>query len=124
MPLVFAPGEAFQFDWSEDWIRIGGKKVKLQMAHFKLCHSRAFFLRVYLTQTHEMLFDAHNHAFRVLQGIPERGIACCRTHPRLRVLMISTTGWRSDASRCGTRCCIRNRAVALWLRCSTMSVAH
>ena len=28
----------------------------------------------YLTQTHEMLFDAHNHAFRVLQGIPERGI--------------------------------------------------
>ena len=26
VPLVFAPGEAFQFDWSEDWIRIGGKK--------------------------------------------------------------------------------------------------
>ena len=74
VPLVFAPGEAFQFDWSEDWIRIGGKKTKLQMAHFKLCHSRAFFLRAYLTQTHEMLFDAHNHAFRVLQGIPERGI--------------------------------------------------
>ena len=68
------PEEAFQFDWSEDWIRIGGKKTKLQMAHFKLCHSRAFFLRAYLTQTHEMLFDAHNHAFRVLQGIPERGI--------------------------------------------------
>ena len=20
MPLVFAPGEAFQFDWSEDWV--------------------------------------------------------------------------------------------------------
>jgi len=74
VPLVFAPGEAFQFDWSEDWIRIGGKKTKLQMAHFKLCHSRAFFLRAYLTQTHEMLFDAHNHAFRVLGGIPERGI--------------------------------------------------
>ena len=74
VPLVFAPGEAFQFDWSEDWIRIGGKKTKLQMAHFKLCHSRVFFLRAYLTQTHEMLFDAHNHAFRVLQGIPERGI--------------------------------------------------
>ena len=74
VPLIFAPGEAFQFDWSEDWIRIGGKKTKLQMAHFKLCHSRAFVLRGYLTQTHEMLFDAHNHAFRVLGGIPERGI--------------------------------------------------
>lgn len=74
VPLTFAPGEAFQFDWSEDWIRIGGKPTKLQMAHFKLCHSRAFCLRAYLLQTHEMLFDAHNHAFRVLGGIPERGI--------------------------------------------------
>jgi transposase len=74
VPLSFAPGEAFQFDWSEDWIRIGKKKTKLQIAHFKLCHSRAFYLRAYLTQTHEMLFDAHNHAFRVLGGIPERGI--------------------------------------------------
>ena len=74
VPLAFAPGEAFQFDWSEDWLRIGKKKTKLQIAHFKLCHSRVFFLRAYLTQTHEMLFDAHNHAFRVLGGIPERGI--------------------------------------------------
>ena len=28
----------------------------------------------YLLQTHEMLFDAHNHAFRVFGGIPGRGI--------------------------------------------------
>ncbi|HKI74467.1 MAG TPA: IS21 family transposase [Pseudomonadales bacterium] len=74
VPLTFAPGEAFQFDWSEDWLIIGRKKVKLQIAHMKLCHSRAFVLRAYLTQTHEMLFDAHNHAFRVLGGVPERGI--------------------------------------------------
>jgi hypothetical protein len=74
VPLTFAPGEAFQFDWSEDWIGIGDKKTKLQVAHFKLCHSRAFTLRAYLTQSHEMLFDAHNQAFRVLGGIPERGI--------------------------------------------------
>ena len=32
VPLVFAPGEAFQFDWSEDWVRVGGEKVKLQVA--------------------------------------------------------------------------------------------
>src|SRR5690606_6426774 len=30
--------------------------------------------RGYLLQTHEMLFDAHNHAFRVLGGVPRRGI--------------------------------------------------
>ena len=74
IPLVFVPGEAFQFDWSEDWAVIGGERVKLQIAHFKLSHSRAFYLRAYLLQTHEMLFDAHNHAFEVLGGIPRRGI--------------------------------------------------
>src|SRR3990167_8135323 len=74
VPLTFGPGEAFQFDWSEDWAVIGGVRTKLQVAHFKLSHSRAFYLRAYLLQTHEMLFDAHSHAFAVLGGVPRRGI--------------------------------------------------
>jgi transposase len=48
VPLSFRPGEAFQFDWSEDFAVLGGERVKLQMAHMKLSHSRAFFLRAYL----------------------------------------------------------------------------
>jgi hypothetical protein len=51
-----------------------GGRTKLQVAHFKLSYSRAFILRAYPQQTHEMLFDAHNHAFRVLGGVPRRGI--------------------------------------------------
>jgi transposase len=39
-----------------------------------LSYSRAFVVRAYLLQTHEMLFDAHNHAFRVFGGVPRRGI--------------------------------------------------
>jgi transposase len=74
IPLVFQAGEAFQFDWSEDWAVVGGERIKLQGAHFKLCHSRAFIVRAYLLQTHEMLFDAHHHAFRVFGGVPRRGI--------------------------------------------------
>ena len=74
VPLAFMPGEAFQFDWSEDWAIIGGERTKLQVAHFKLSYSRAFTLRAYPQQTHEMLFDAHNHTFRVLGGVPRRGI--------------------------------------------------
>lgn len=74
VPLQFAPGEAFQFDWGENWVSIAGKKVKVQVAHFKLCHSKAGYQRAYWTQTHEMLFDAHNHAFRVFGGVPSRGI--------------------------------------------------
>jgi len=74
VPLIFQPGEAFQFDWSEDWAVIGGERTKLQCAHFKLCHSRIFIIRAYPLQSHEMLFDAHHHAFRVLGGVPRRGI--------------------------------------------------
>ena len=74
VPLIFAPGEAFQFDWSEDWAVVGGERQKFAVAQFKLCHSRAFLLRAYPQQTHEMLFDAHNHAFQVFGGIPKRGI--------------------------------------------------
>jgi transposase len=74
VPLVFSAGEAFQFDWSEDWAILGGKQVKLQAAHTKLSHSRAFIVRAYPLQTHEMLFDALTQAFRVLGGVPQRGI--------------------------------------------------
>jgi transposase len=74
VPLSFAPGEAFQFDWSEDYAVINRVSTKLQIAHFRLSHSRAFFLRAYLTQSHEMLFDAHYHAFQAFGGVPERGI--------------------------------------------------
>jgi transposase len=74
VPLTFGPGEAFQFDWSEDWAVIGRVRTKLQVAQFKLSHSRAFVLVAYPLQTHEMLFDAHNKAFAVLGGVPRRGI--------------------------------------------------
>ena len=74
VPLTFAPGEAFQFDWSEDWAVLGGERTKLQVAHTKLSHSRAFIVRAYLMQTHEMLFDALTQAFRALGGVPRRGI--------------------------------------------------
>jgi len=55
VPLRFEPGEAFQFDWSEDYVTIKGMKTKLQVAHTKLCYSRAFILRAYLLQSHEMV---------------------------------------------------------------------
>jgi hypothetical protein len=46
----------------------------MQVAHLKLCASRAFWLVAYPTQGHEMLFDAHTRSFAALGGIPQRGI--------------------------------------------------
>jgi transposase len=74
VPLKFELGEAFQFDWSEEWLMVGGLNRKILAAHTKLCASRAFFLSAYPTQSHEMLFDAHTRAFTALGGIPKRGI--------------------------------------------------
>jgi transposase len=74
IPLKFEFGEAFQFDWSEESLVIGGFHRKLLVAHTKLCASRAFLLTACPTQSHEMLFDAHTRAFRVFGGIPKRGI--------------------------------------------------
>jgi hypothetical protein len=48
VPLVFQPGEAFQFDWTKDWAVLGGERVKLQAAHTKLAHSKALIVRAYL----------------------------------------------------------------------------
>jgi transposase len=42
VPLRFEWGEAFQFDWSEEHLSIGGIWRKIQLAHMKLCASRAF----------------------------------------------------------------------------------
>jgi transposase len=74
VPLRFELGEAFQFDWSEERLVIGGVWRKLLVAHLKLCASRAFVLIAYPSQSHEMLFDAHTRSFQALGGIPRRGI--------------------------------------------------
>ncbi len=74
VPLTFAMGEAFQFDWSEEALVVGGIYRKLQVSHMKLCASRAFWLVAYPSQGHEMLFDAHTRSFAALGGIAQRGI--------------------------------------------------
>ena len=74
VPLTFAWGEAFQFDWSEEGLVIGGVRWKVQLAHMKLCASRAFWLVGYPSQGHEMLFDAHTRCLTGLGGVAGRGI--------------------------------------------------
>ncbi|MGN7105320.1 IS21 family transposase [Ralstonia holmesii] len=74
VPLAFEPGEAFQFDWSCEYVFIGGLRRRLEVAHVKLNASRAFWLVAYPTQSHEMLFDAHAKAFAAFGGVPRRGI--------------------------------------------------
>jgi transposase len=74
VPLAFEYGEAFQFDWSCEYVFVGGLRRRIEVAHTKLAASRAFWLVGYPTQSHEMLFDAHARAFAAFGGVPRRGI--------------------------------------------------
>jgi transposase len=51
IPLRFAPGEAYQFDWSHEVVLINGTTVTVKVAHVRLCHSRMLFARVYPRET-------------------------------------------------------------------------
>jgi transposase len=74
VPLSFAPGEAYQFDWSHEVVLINGTTVTVKVAHMRLCHSRMLFARAYPRETQEMVFDAHDRAFAFFKGACTRGI--------------------------------------------------
>lgn len=72
VPLWFAPGEAYQFDFSHEIVLLAGVTTTVKVAHLRLCHSRMRLLVGYPRETQEMVFDAHDRAFRLFGG------ACCR----------------------------------------------
>jgi transposase len=74
IPQSFQPGEAYQFDWSEEIVELAGALQKVKVAQFRLSYSRKFFLVAYIRETQEMLFDAHNVAFKFFGGLTLRGI--------------------------------------------------
>jgi transposase len=74
VPLSFAPGEAYQFDWSHEIVLINGTTVTVKVAHMRLCHSRMPFVRAYPRESQEMVFDAHERAFAFFKGACTRGI--------------------------------------------------
>jgi len=74
VPLTFAPGEAYQFDWSHEIVVMDGVTTIVKVAHLRLCHSRMMFVRVYPRETQEMVFDAHERAFAFFKGACGRGV--------------------------------------------------
>ena len=74
VPLSFAPGEAYQFDWSHEIVVMDGVTTTVKVAHVRLCHSRMMLVRAYPRETQEMVFDAHERAFALFRGACSRGI--------------------------------------------------
>src|SRR5438874_1932983 len=74
VPLSFAPGEAYQFDWSHEVVLLNSVTVIVKVAHVRLYHSRMNFVHDYPRETQEMVFDAHDRAFAQFKGTCGRGI--------------------------------------------------
>ena len=72
VPMSFAPGEAYQFDWSHETITFQGLPLTVKAAHMKLSHSRMPFVRVYFRETRELVFDAHDKAYQFTAGSAAR----------------------------------------------------
>jgi transposase len=74
VPLVFAPGDAHQFDWSQECVDIAGVALTIKVAHFRLAYNRQMLVAAYPSETQEMVLDAHNRAFAFFNGVPTRMI--------------------------------------------------
>jgi transposase len=74
VPLAFSKGEAFQFDWSEEWVELGGTPQKLQVGQVRLCYSRMRFCIAFTRQELPMLIEAHIRAHDFFGGLCQRGI--------------------------------------------------
>ena len=62
VPLIFDPGEAYQFDWSHEYARLAGATTRVKAAHMRLCHSRMYLVQIFPRESQEMVFEAHERA--------------------------------------------------------------
>src|ERR1700712_4623703 len=74
IPLLFRPGEAYQFDWSHEDVEIDGKPMRGKVAQMRLCAPRGVNVRASPRETQEMVFDAHARGFAFFGEVPLRGI--------------------------------------------------
>jgi len=74
VPLVYDPGDAFQFDWSYEQVELAGVQTEVKIAQFRLCYSRQPFCIACPRETLEMVLDAHIRAFEFYGGVCRRGI--------------------------------------------------
>lgn len=72
IPLEFDPGDAMQFDWSQETVVIAGVTQQVKVGHFRLCYSRKLFVVAFPREKLEMVMEAHNRAFAYFGGVTKR----------------------------------------------------
>ena len=79
VPLTFAPGEAYRFDWSHEIVVLDCMTTTVKVAHVRL--SRMMSVRAYPREAQEIVFDAHERAFAFFRGATPEAVMPARTLP-------------------------------------------
>ncbi|MCY0874931.1 MAG: IS21 family transposase [Firmicutes bacterium] len=74
IPLEFALGHQFQFDWGEADVYLEGQLTRVYLFCVQLSASRRRFVRAYLYERQEAFFDGFVQAFTFLGGVPAEGL--------------------------------------------------
>jgi transposase len=102
VPLSFAPGEAYQFDWSHEVVLINGTTVTVKVAHVRLCHSRMLFVRAYPRETQEMV--RWTRLVGQFGGWVKLGSGCYQAaNFSVPVAQYASSGVRPASAECGRR---------------------
>ena len=70
VPQSHRPGDEAEVDFGEVVVRLAGEQVKCYLFCFRLSFSGKAVHRVSLSGGQEAFFEGHEHAFRVLGGVP------------------------------------------------------
>jgi transposase len=95
VPLSFAPGEAYQFDWSHEIVVLNGATITVKVAHARLRHSRMPFVRAYPREPQEMVFGQHPDPAWTTVPLPSRHGALCLRRSR-QTFLANTSGARCN----------------------------
>lgn len=72
VPLAYAPGAEAQCDWGDAVVRIGGVEQAASIFSIRLCYSLKPFVCAFPAARQECFFAAHEAAFALWGGVPQR----------------------------------------------------
>jgi transposase len=103
VPLSFAPGEAYQFDWSHEVVVIDGATTTIKVAQVRLCHSRMLFVSGYPRETQEMVCSMRTSGRSRSSVAPASGAStttCARRSTRCSLRSATAVAARHRTALC------------------------
>ena len=83
----YEPGDICEFDWGEVKLKIGGRRISLQMAIFTLAHSNGRYAYLFRHQNTLAFMESHRNFYKAVKGVPQLMV-----YDNMRVAISKFTG--------------------------------